>query len=93
MEYEAEFIEDVDTWLSQDLLAKSCSEELQLLSFESEQRGRFYMGIDLVERVDYSVIAVVQIQEDRLSLVHMHRFKKGTSIASVIGYAKILSNR
>ena len=28
MEYEARFIEEVDTWLSQDLLAKSCSEEL-----------------------------------------------------------------
>ena len=93
MEYEAEFIEDVDTWLSQDLLAKSCSEELEFLSFESQQSGRFYMGVDLAERVDYSVVAIVQRQEDRLNLVHMHRFKKGTSIASIIGYAKILSER
>jgi len=36
MEYEAEFIEEVDTWLTQDLLAKSCSDELQLLTFESQ---------------------------------------------------------
>ena len=93
MEYEAEFIEEVDTWLTQDLLAKSCSDELQLLAFESQQRGRFHMGIDLAERVDYSVIAVTQKDENRLSLIHMHRFKKGTSLASVIGYAKILSQR
>jgi len=36
MEYEAQFIEEVDTWLSQDLLAKSCSEALEYLSFDSE---------------------------------------------------------
>ena len=93
MEYEAEFIEEIDTWLSQDLLAKCCNEELDFLSFDSEQQGQFYMGIDLAEQVDYSVIAIVEKKDDKLNLVHMHRFKKGTSIASVIGYAKILHDR
>ena len=93
MEYEAQFIEEVNTWLSQDLLAKSCSEELEYLKFESQERGRFYMGVDLAERVDYSVAAVVEEKEGGLSLVHIHRFRRGTSIASVIGYAKILSER
>ena len=93
MEYEAQFVEEVDTWLPQDLLAKSCSEELELLSFESQQKGRFHMGVDLAERVDYSVVAAIEKEEGRLSLAHMHRFKKGTSLASVIGYAKILSER
>jgi len=51
------------------------------------------MGIDLAERVDYSVIATIKKEEGLLSLAHMHRFKKGTSLASVIGYAKILSQR
>ena len=51
------------------------------------------MGIDLAEHVDYSVAAVAQKEEGHLNLVHMHRFKKGTSLASVIGYAKILSER
>jgi phage FluMu gp28-like protein len=93
MEYEAEFIEEIDTWLDQDLLAKSCSEELEYLPFDSRQTGIFYMGVDLAERVDYSVIAILRKNEERLDLVHMHRFKKGTSIASVIGYAKILTER
>jgi phage FluMu gp28-like protein len=93
MEYEAEFAEEADTWLTQDLLAKSCVEDLDFLDFDSQQRGRFHMGIDLAERVDYSVIAVVRRDGGGLSLIHMHRFKKGTSLASVIGYAKILSER
>jgi hypothetical protein len=38
-------------------------------------------------------LAVVRGDGGRLSLVHMHRFKKGTSLASVIGYAKVLSER
>ena len=93
MEYEAQFIEEVDTWLSQDLLAKSCSEELDFLSFESNQKGRFYMGIDLAEQVDYSVVTIIQKQDNHLNLIHMNRFKKGTSLASVIGYAKVLCER
>jgi len=35
----------------------------------------------------------VEKSGDALSLVHMHRFKKGTSIASVIGYIKVLAGR
>ena len=92
MEYMAEFAEEADTWLTQDLLAKCCSETLEYYPFESRRRGRFYAGIDLAERVDHSVVAVLE-RTEVLRLVHMHRFKKGASIASVIGYAKLLSER
>ena len=93
MEFEAEFIEDVDSWLTQDLLAKACSEELEYIPFEASPKGEFYAGIDLAERVDYNVIAVVQRDGDVLKLVHMKRFPLGTSIASVIGYMKVLHER
>jgi len=93
MEYEAEFIEEIDTWLDQDLLAKCCSEELEYLPFDSRHTGTFYIGVDLAERVDYSVVAILRKTDELLDLVHMHRFKKGTSIASVIGYVKILTER
>lgn len=92
MEYMAEFAEEADTWLTQDTLAKCCSETLEYYPFDSRRKGRFYAGIDLAERVDHSVIAILERTEN-LQLVHMHRFKKGTSIASVIGYAKLLSER
>lgn len=51
------------------------------------------MGVDLAERVDYSVAAVVEKTGPSLRLVHMHRFRRGESLASVIGYAKVLSER
>ena len=92
MEYEAEFIEEVDTWLSQDLLAKVCAEDLEYIPFEARAEGRFYAGVDLAERVDYSVVAVIR-KTDHLDLVHMRRFRKGTSLASVIGYLKVLGER
>ena len=93
MEYEAEFAEEADTWLTQDLLAGSIGEDLEYLGFDSTQRGRFYMGVDLAERVDYSVAAVVEKKDGHLCLAHMHRFRRGASLASVIGYAKVLSER
>jgi len=93
MEFEAQFAEEADTWLTQDLIAKCCNEDLDYLHFDHRQRGRFYMGIDLAERVDHSAIAVLRCTETRLELSHMHQFKLKTSLAAVIGYAKILSQR
>jgi phage FluMu gp28-like protein len=93
MEYLAEFVEEVDTWLSQDLLAGACRGDLEYLGFDSPGKGVFYMGIDLAERVDYSVIAVVERKKDKLDLVHIHRFPRGTALASVIGYARVLGGR
>ena len=93
MEYEAQFIEEVDTWLTQDLLAKCCTHDAEYHGFNTKQNGRFYMGIDLAERVDHTAIAVIQRTGAHLHLVHMHRPKKGTTIASAIGYAKILNQR
>lgn len=93
MEYEAEFTEDVDVWLPQDLLAKACSEEAEYLKFDTEQRGDFYAGVDLGEREDYSVVAVISKSQDTSHLVHMHSFRLGDSLASTIGYLKILGQR
>jgi phage FluMu gp28-like protein len=89
MEYEAEFIEDVDTWLSQDLLAKVC-EDIEYIPFDAYPKGQFFVGVDLAEKVDYSAIAVIMRDGNTLNLVHMHRPKLGTSLASVIGYVKTL---
>jgi len=92
-EFEAEFIEDVETWLSQDPLAEVCGEELEYIPFEARAEGHFYAGVDLAERVDHTVVAVVRRSADRLDLVHMRRFPLGTSIVSCIGYVEVLSER
>jgi len=93
MEYLAEFIEDIDTWLPQDLLAKSVRHDLEYTGFNETPTGHFYAGIDLAEKVDHTAIAVVQRTSTGLDLVHMHRFKLGTSLAAAIGYTKTLNDR
>jgi len=93
MEYLAEFIEDIDTWLPQDLLAKAVHESLEYTGFDEKAEGHFYAGIDLAEKVDYTAIAVIQRTPTGLDLAHMHRFKLGTSLAAAIGYAKTLNDR
>jgi phage FluMu gp28-like protein len=92
-EFEVEFIDEVDAWLSQDLLARACDAELEYHPFDSSPRGLFYIGVDLGERVDHSVVAVLDKKPDRLNLVHMHRFPLRTRLAAVIGYVKTLRDR
>lgn len=93
MEYEAEFAEEADTWLTQDLLAKACSHDLDYESFEARNTGDFYAGVDLAERVDYTAIAVIRRDGPSLTLALMHRFPLGTSLAACIGYLKVLGDR
>jgi len=93
MEYEADFAEEADTWLTQDLLAKACSHELEYESFDAKNTGDFYVGVDLAERVDYTAIAVVRRDGVSLMLSLMHRFPLGTSLAACIGYLKVLGER
>ena len=90
MEYEAEFIEDEEAWLSQDLLAKAIDEELEYYRIEDRAKGQFYVGLDLAERRDYTAIAVIQREDQLLKLVHRHKFPLGTGLAEAIGYIKTL---
>lgn len=93
MEFEAEFTEDADTWLQQDLLVRCIDSELEYYSFESKQQGIFYVGVDFGKHDDHSVVAVIESKEQTLRLIHVHRFPLGTAYASVIGYVKALSDR
>lgn len=93
MEYEAQFIEDVDTWLSQDLLAKTCLEDLDYLDFDRHAEGEFYLGADFGKHRDFSVVAVVERKDQLLMLRYCHRFPLETSYATVIGHMKVLGDR
>ena len=93
MEYEAEFAEETDTWLTQDLLAKACTHDTDYENFEKPNEGDFYTGVDLAERIDYTAIAVIRRKGALLTLAHMHRFPLGTSLAASIGYLKILGEQ
>jgi len=100
MEFEAEFVEDMDVLLPQDLIAKWVSFEPLVegrdwtyYPFEHAAVGVFFIGVDFGKHMDYSVVAAVEKKEDHLRLIHVYRFPLKTSYASVIGYVKALCDR
>ncbi|RLE38234.1 hypothetical protein DRJ17_04515 [Candidatus Woesearchaeota archaeon] len=94
MEFEAEFVEDEDSWLTQDLIAKCIDAELDYYSFDARITSKdLYIGIDFGKKVDYSVVTVVEKENDVVKLIHLHRFPLETPYASVIGYVKTLYDR
>ena len=92
-EFESKFVEDVDAWLPQSLIASCIDSELQPYDFHDAPEGEFYAGLDFGKQQDYSVVAVVQKFDRIVKLVHVHRFPLQTEYASVIGYAKSLQDR
>lgn len=89
IEYECEFIPDMDSWLSQDLIARCVDGTLEYVDYGVFMSGSFWIGVDLGKHQDYSVVAVLKEDEDNtLSLIHLKRFPLETAYASVIGYLK-----
>jgi len=92
-EMEAEWAEDETTWLPQSLITRCIDGNLELWDFESQQRGKFYAGLDLGKLRDYSVLVVVEEVEGKYVLRHWKVFPHGTKYATVIGYVKTLCDR
>jgi phage FluMu gp28-like protein len=89
IEYECEFIPDMDSWLSQDLIARCVDGDLEYFEYGEHLEGSFWVGVDLGKHQDYSVVAVLEeVEEGVLNLIHLKRFPLETSYASVIGYLK-----
>jgi phage FluMu gp28-like protein len=92
-EFEAEFVEDIDTWLTQSLIVGCIDSQLQLYDFQDQPRGQFYAGVDFGKEQDFSVVLVADKTEPVLRIVHVHRFPLKTEYASIIGYVKSLQDR
>jgi phage FluMu gp28-like protein len=92
-EFMAEFVEDIDAWLSQSLIVQCIDSNLQLYDFHDQPRGEFYVGVDFGKEMDYSVVLVAEKSGSTVSVVHAHRFPLKTEYASVIGYVKSLLDR
>ena len=60
---------------------------------ETEHRGEFFAGLDLAQTRDYSVLSVVERQNDKLFLRHLKIFQQPTVYATVLGYMKALQDR
>jgi phage FluMu gp28-like protein len=92
-EMEAEWAENENAWLSQALITQCIEHTLDYIGFEEETRGNFYAGLDLGKHQDPSVLAIVKVEQQKISLVHLHRFPLETPYASIIGYVKTIGDR
>ena len=92
-EFMAEFVEDIDAWLTQSLIVSCIDSQLQLHDFHDHQKGEFYVGVDFGKEQDFSVVLIAEKAEQILRVVHVHRFPLKTEYASVIGYVKSLTDR
>ena len=98
-EMEAEWAEDEDTWLAQSLIAscvgthKNCGEDLEEFNPEASHEGDFFVGLDLAQTRDYSVLSVIERKNDILFLRHLKIFQQPTLYAQVMGYLKALQDR
>jgi phage FluMu gp28-like protein len=92
MEYEAEFVEALNSYFPQDLIRK-CVELAQKLGVELYgsleavfPSGDYYAGVDFGKLQDYSVITVLKREGDIIKLVYMYQFPLETSYTQVIGH-------
>lgn len=92
MEYEAEFVEALNSFFSQALI-RSCVELSQKLSVELYSSlevlislAEYYAGVDFGKLQDYSVFAVLRRLGDVLELVYLYQFPLETPYTQVIGH-------
>lgn len=92
MEYEAEFVEALNSYFSQDLI-RSCVENAQRIGLESctslEQefpKGSYCAGVDFGKLQDHSTIAIVKVENNTLKLFCIHEFPLKTQYSQVIGH-------
>jgi phage FluMu gp28-like protein len=98
MEYEAEFVEDQNSFFSQDLI-RQCVEDYDLMSEdkirnEEKVAGDYYLGVDFGKKVDYSAIALLKKDEnEHLRLVLLKQFGLGTPYMEVVGFLQWLDQK
>jgi len=92
MEYEAEFVEALNSYFPQDLIRR-CVELAQKLGLELHTHleqdfpeGEYYAGVDFGKLQDYSVLAVVKVEDNTIKLFYLHEFPLGTPYTQVIGH-------
>ena len=92
MEYEAEFVEALNSYLPQALI-RGCVELAQTHGVELEPTieadffsGEYYAGVDFGKLQDYSVVAVIKRENEILKLIYLYEFPLDTPYTQVIGH-------
>jgi len=99
-EYLAEFVEDELAYFQQQLITQCIDSDLAPITDDwtktvAAKQGRYFIGVDLGKKVDYSVIAIMRwdTKEKVAELVGLVRFPLETPYASVIGYLKVICDK
>jgi len=98
MEYEAEFVEDENSFFKQDLI-RNCIEDYDLiddeqLTTEDKIPGNYCLGADFGKKVDYSVVALLKQEEnERSRLIHLKQFPLGTPYTDIVAYLQRLNQK
>ena len=98
MEYEAEFVEDENSFFSQDLI-RECVEDFEpidesQLIIEGKISGNYFLGADFGKRIDYSVVVLLKEEENgRLRVVFLKQFALGTPYTEVVAFIHRLNQK
>ena len=99
-EYLAEFVEDELAYFAQNLITQCIDSELAPITDDWTKRvkaaaGRYFIGVDLGKKVDYSVIAITRWEgkEEFAELVGLCHFPLETPYATVIGMVKVICDK
>jgi phage FluMu gp28-like protein len=98
MEYEAEFVDDENSFFKQDLI-RECVEDYDLidedqLKTEGRISGSYCLGADFGKKVDYSVIVLLKEEEkEHYRLVLLKQFQLGTPYTDVVAFIQRLNQK
>jgi phage FluMu gp28-like protein len=98
-EMEAQWAEDELTFHSQQLITQCIDSELAPMTDDWTKKvnapiGRYFIGVDLGKKVDYSVIAIVRYDtKEEHAELGMIQFPLDTPYASVIGMVKVICDK
>lgn len=92
MEYEAEFVEALNSYFPQYLIRK-CVESAQKLGLElctnlerDFPKGDYYAGVDFGKLQDHSVLSVIKAEDNIIKLLYIHELPLETPYNQVIGH-------
>jgi phage FluMu gp28-like protein len=99
-EYLAEFVEDELAYFPQNLITQCIDSELAPITDDWTRQvkapaGRYFLGVDLGKKVDYSVIAITRWdgKEAYAELAGLVNFPLETPYATVIGMVKLICDK
>jgi len=95
-EYEAQFVEENNSYFPSHLISQCVDGSYELLKdqdvLQTEHKGVFHLGVDFGKRADHSVAAVLEESAGRVQrLVYLKQFPLQTNYATVIGWIRRLN--